>query len=116
MVVKRCRPVGVAAECHPLALPFAPAYAHGIVKQPIINVEEPIERVVGRRIQATNGLSTITSNKSQSTAWQKALGGLRIPRGVYRFKTHEEADQWMIKMLARSGMSAAERGEEPPKL
>ena len=24
-----------------------------------------------------------------------------VPRGVYRFKTHEEADEWMIKMLTR---------------
>jgi hypothetical protein len=26
---------------------------------------------------------------------------LPIPRGVYRFKTHEETDAWMEKMLAR---------------
>ena len=25
-----------------------------------------------------------------------------IPRGVYRFKTFEESDTWMIKMMARS--------------
>ena len=24
-----------------------------------------------------------------------------IPRGVYRFKTHEEAQQWSMKMLTR---------------
>lgn len=24
-----------------------------------------------------------------------------LPRGVYRFKTHEELDQWTIKMLTR---------------
>ncbi len=27
-----------------------------------------------------------------------------MPKGVYRFKTHEEADEWMTKMLARSGL------------
>ena len=26
-----------------------------------------------------------------------------MPKGVYRFKTHEEADAWMTKMLAQSG-------------
>jgi hypothetical protein len=26
------------------------------------------------------------------------------PKGVYRFQTHEEADAWTMKMLARSGM------------
>ena len=75
------------------------------MKRPIINVEEKIDRVVGRRMQTPNGLSTVTSNKSQTVAWQKAMGGLRVPRGVYRFKTHEEADEWMTKMLARSEMS-----------
>jgi hypothetical protein len=25
------------------------------------------------------------------------------PRGVYRFKSHEEADEWMMKMLTRPG-------------
>jgi len=24
-----------------------------------------------------------------------------VPRGVYRFKTHEEANQWLMKMLTR---------------
>lgn len=29
------------------------------------------------------------------------LGGVPIPRGVFRFHTHEEAHQWMITHLAR---------------
>jgi hypothetical protein len=32
-----------------------------------------------------------------------------MPKGVYRFKTHEEADEWMMRMLARS--SPAKTGE-----
>jgi len=27
---------------------------------------------------------------------------LPIPKGVYRFKTHEEANEWMNKMMARA--------------
>ena len=27
-----------------------------------------------------------------------------MPKGVYRFKTHQEADAWMTKMLARSSL------------
>ena len=34
-------------------------------------------------------------------AWRKALGGVRVPRGVHRFKTHEEAEQWLWRMIAR---------------
>lgn len=27
-------------------------------------------------------------------------GGALIPRGVYRFRTHEEADAWMTRQIA----------------
>jgi hypothetical protein len=37
--------------------------------------------------------------------WRESFGGVRVPRGVYRFKTHEEADQWF-----------ASRGEDPPNV
>ena len=26
---------------------------------------------------------------------------LFVPKGVYRFKSHEEADEWLMKMLTR---------------
>jgi hypothetical protein len=71
------------------------------VKQPFINVEEDIGRVVGRRTQTPDALSTATSNNADSISWRKAFGGLRVPRGVHRFKTHEEADQWLWRMIAR---------------
>lgn len=71
------------------------------VKQPLINVEEKIDRFVGRRTGTPDALSTKTSNKASSIAWRKAFGGVRIPRGVHRFKTHAEADAWLWKMIAR---------------
>jgi hypothetical protein len=71
------------------------------VKQPFINVEEKIDRFVGRRTGQPDGLSTATSNKAESIAWRKAFGGVRVPRGVYRFKTHEEADEWLWRMITR---------------
>jgi hypothetical protein len=71
------------------------------VKQPTINVEEKIDRIVGNRTKPPDGLSLETSTKADAIAWRKALGGVRVPRGVYRFKTHEEADQWLWKMIAR---------------
>ena len=77
------------------------AYAFRAVKQPLINVEEKIDRFVGRRTGTPDALSTATSNKADSIAWRKALGGIRVPRGVYRFRTHEEADQWLWRMIAR---------------
>jgi hypothetical protein len=76
-------------------------YTKTAVKQPFINVEDKIDRFVGRRTKTPDALSTATSNKADSIAWRKAFGGVRVPRGVHRFKTHEEADQWLWRMIAR---------------
>lgn len=40
--------------------------------------------------------------KSKLANYNSGGDRLFIPHGVYRFKTHEEADAWMVKMLARS--------------
>lgn len=58
-------------------------------------------KVVGRRTGTPSGLSIATSNQRQSIEWRKTLGGVRIPKGVFRFKTHEEADEWLWKMITR---------------
>jgi hypothetical protein len=71
------------------------------MKRPFINVEEKIDRMVGKRAMPEDGLSTATSRKAESIAWRRSFGGVRVPRGVYRFKTHEEADQWLWRMIAR---------------
>ncbi len=67
----------------------------------IINLEEQPGKTVGRRLQAPDPLSVRASNKAQSIAWRKAFGGVRVPRGVYRFRTHEEADEWLWRMISR---------------
>jgi hypothetical protein len=66
-----------------------------------VTVEESIARVVGRRGGAPDGLSTATSNKAGASAWARAFGGVRVPRGVYRFTSHDEADRWLWRMIAR---------------
>ena len=77
------------------------AHSQDVVTKPFINAEEKIDRVVGKRTKAPEGLSTTSSRKADSVAWQRSFGGVRVPRGVYRFKTHEEADQWLWRMIAR---------------
>ena len=77
------------------------AYAGAAVKQPFVNIEEKIDRFVGRRTHVADALSTKYSNKADAIAWRKAFGGIRVPRGVHRFKTHEEADQWLWRMICR---------------
>jgi hypothetical protein len=76
-------------------------YAVNTVKQPFINVEEKVDRFVGRRTRTPDALSLAGSRKSDAIARRNAFGGVRVPRGVFRFKTHEEADQWLWRMISR---------------
>src|SRR5437016_8189847 len=43
-----------------------------LVKRPSINVEEKIDKFVGRRTKTPDALSTRTSTKADSIAWRKA--------------------------------------------
>ena len=72
-----------------------------MAKQPFVNLEEKIDKIVGRRLKAPDALSMRTSRKADSSAWRKAFGGVNVPRGVHRFRTHEEADDWLWRMIAR---------------
>jgi hypothetical protein len=71
------------------------------VKQPFINVEDKIDKIVGRRTKTPDPFTADTSCKTDAIAWREAFGGVRVPRGVYRFSTHEEADEWLWRMIAR---------------
>ncbi len=71
------------------------------MKQPFINVEEKIDRFVGRRTKTPDALSVKTSTKAHSIGWRNAFGGVHVPRGVHRFHTQEEADEWLYRLIAR---------------
>lgn len=73
------------------------------MKQPFINVEEKIDRFVGRRTKTPDSWQAGMGLQNTAVQLHKTFK-LHWPRGVYRFKTHEEADEWMTKMLARSGL------------
>lgn len=75
------------------------------MKQPFINVEEKIDRFVGRRTKTPDSLKTGMQLQALGAELHKSFKHRWWPKGVYRFKTHEEADAWMTKMLAQSGMS-----------
>ena len=75
------------------------------VKQPFINVEEKIDRFVGRRTQTADSLRAGAQLQETAVQLHKTLKHRWWPKGVYRFKTHEEADAWMTKMLAQSGLT-----------
>ena len=68
---------------------------------PPVNLEERIDRVVGRRTKPADPLSVTTSRRADAIAWRRAFGGICIARGVYRFHTHEQADEFLWKAIAR---------------
>ena len=81
------------------------AYTGSVVAQPFINLEEHIDRFVGRRTRTPDALSVASSRKADAIAWRRAFGGIRVSRGIYRFHTHAEADEWLWRMIARPTQS-----------
>lgn len=78
----------------------APGHNDAVV-QPFINAQENVDRTVGRRNRPADGLSITTSRKAESEAWRRSFGGIRVPRGVHRFRSHREADEWLWQMITR---------------
>lgn len=78
--------------------------ASPVVTQPFINLEENIGKFVGKRTRTPDAFKTGMGLQELSVSLHRAFKHRWAPKGVYRFKTHEEADEWMWKMLARSQM------------
>jgi hypothetical protein len=65
-----------------------------------INVDEPIGKWVGRRspedpAKLAAGLQRLVNQVARSQ--QRGI----CPKGVFRFRTHEQADEWLLKMMVR---------------
>ena len=68
---------------------------------PMINLDDPAAaRVIGRR-KAPSALKTRPDEIEHAIAWRKAFPTCFLPKGLYRFKSHEEADEWTWKMITR---------------
>ena len=65
-----------------------------------INSEEVIGKTVGRRSKIPP-LEVSVHETDSCRQWRKAGYGPRINKGVYRFNSHEEADQWLMKQLTK---------------
>lgn len=74
------------------------------VKAPLINVEEKIDRFVGRRTGTPDSLRAGMQLQETAAQLHKTFKHRWMPKGVFRFKTHEEADAWMTRMLAQSDL------------
>lgn len=64
-------------------------------------------KIVGRQLGYDTTFQGTEARWKTANEWLRTIHKLRgeagvCPRGVYRFKTFEEAEQWEIEMLARS--------------
>jgi hypothetical protein len=71
------------------------------MKHPI-NMEEQIGKTVGRRAELSDPFAyAMGLQRTANEIRRLTVGRGLCPKGVFKFKTHEEADAWMSKMLAQ---------------
>ena len=56
-------------------------------------------KVIGRKGAPVVNVETIDQMQKMANALRQ--GRPLVPKGLWRFKTFEEADAWLIKMMAR---------------
>ena len=69
--------------------------------EPVINIEEKIGKTVGRR-RAPDPLKTSATQIAEAEQWLAARGRTGMRKGVYRYKTHEEANASWIEEILRA--------------
>jgi hypothetical protein len=70
-----------------------------------INFEEKIGKTVGRRTVPNDTFAYGMALQKSGVAMAKAFGLRGMPKGVFRFRSHEEADAWLMKHLIRKRQS-----------
>ena len=65
----------------------------------VINIQDPIGKTVGKRRPPRDPFDLRYSNRLRAVASKSALPYRSPKSGVYRFQSHEEANQWMMQML-----------------
>ena len=76
---------------------------------PVVNIDEKIGKTVGRRL--------ITDSLEYGLGLQKSLARIRedapfprFPKGVFKFRSFEEADAWTMRYITASRGSSRDRG------
>lgn len=67
--------------------------------RPVINVQEKIGRTVGKRRQPKDALAAGLANQTAANQWIDSFGHRLGPKGVFRFRSFEEADAWTMRNL-----------------
>ena len=68
---------------------------------PLINLQDPVTKVVGKRRPPRDSFGAGMDLQDTVVALCQSQRMGLVPKGVFRFKSHEEADEWMWAMLAR---------------
>lgn len=70
-----------------------------------INMEEKIGKTVGRRTGIADPVAyAMDLQRTANSLRRQTVGRGLCPKGVFKFKTHEEADAWMREMLVRQAL------------
>jgi hypothetical protein len=69
-----------------------------LLMDPIINLEETPGKTVGRR-RVADGFRFGMGVQKAGASFRQALG---VPKGVYRFHSHEEANDWLMTKIAEA--------------
>ena len=70
----------------------------------IINLEEKIGKTVGRRVIKDSFKYGMALQK-MGAELGRTFGHTRMPKGAFKFHSHEEADAWLMKYLTRKNPS-----------
>jgi hypothetical protein len=73
------------------------SYAIFFSVKSVINVGEKIGKTVGRRVPVDSGKYGAGLQRLANEVNRTMRRGI-CPKGVYRFRSHEEADAWMTRM------------------
>lgn len=63
----------------------------------VINLEDPVGKTVGRTRPPGDPLKAASELQRTATKLLKSCGHRMPPRGVFRFSSHEEADEWWTR-------------------
>lgn len=63
----------------------------------VINLQDPVGKTVGKR-RVRDAFDYGMKLQKAAATFQQAW--VPIPKGVHRFRSFEEADEWLIRLLA----------------
>ena len=67
-------------------------------RKTVINIEEFVGKTVGRRSPPADPMKLGFAMQATTNQLLQSFGHKLSPKGVFRFRTHQEANAWMEKM------------------